>query len=79
MAVLIGARVLFTLGILNLVMALLILFTCRCIPTSKALEGLMKNPAYKRFYKYHCYLWWIFWPSVVVHAVLAIAILGVPF
>ena len=39
----------------------------------------MKYSAYKRFYKYHCYIWWVLLPSVVIHAGLALAFFGVPF
>jgi hypothetical protein len=40
---------------------------------------MMKYGAYKYFFKLHCYLWWIFWPSVLVHAGVAIVFFGVPF
>ena len=75
----IAAPVIFILGIVNIVMGLLILLSCRCIPGLKLADGLMKYPAYKRFYRYHCYIWWVFWPSVLVHAVFAIMFFGVPF
>lgn len=75
----IAARVIFILGIINLVSVGLIFFSCRCIPGSRITGKLMKYSAYKRFYKYHCRIWGVFWPSVVVHAIFAIALLGVPF
>ena len=75
----ISARLIFILGIINLVSILLILSTCRCIPGLKIAGKLMQYPAYKRFFKYHCYIWWVFWPSVIVHAIFAIAFLGIPF
>jgi hypothetical protein len=53
-------------------------FSCRCLPGSRWAGGLMKHSAYKNFYKYHCYIWWVFWPSVVIHAFLAIAFFGIP-
>lgn len=75
----IATRVLFILGIINLVSVLLIFFSCRCIPGSKILGKIMKYQAYQRFFRYHCYIWLVFWSSVVVHAILGIAILGIPF
>ena len=75
-------RLIFILGITNLVTGVLVLSTCRCIPGSKITKitgNLMKYRAYQHFFKYHCYIWWAFWLSVVVHAVFAISFIGVPF
>ena len=69
----------FILGMVNLVTVLAIVLSCRCIPGLAIVGKLMKYPAYKRFYKYHCYFWWVLWPSVVVHAIFAISLIGVPF
>jgi hypothetical protein len=69
----IAIRVIFILGIVNLVMITLIFLSCRCIPGLRITGKLMQYPAYKRFYKYHCYIWWPFWTSVVVHAIFGIA------
>ena len=67
------------LGILSLVVGLLIFLSCRCIPGWKLTRGLMNNEKYKRFFKTHCSIWWVFWALVIVHAVIAIVYLGVPF
>ena len=72
-------RLVVILGIVNVVMALSIVLTCRCIPGLKITGNLMQYTAYRRFYKYHCYLWWVFWPSVIVHSILVIVFLGLPF
>ncbi len=75
-----GARVIFVLGITNLVMGLMVALSCRCIPGLRILRGkLMQYRAYQRFYSYHCYYWWVFWASVVVHAIFALGRVGVPF
>jgi len=71
-------RLIFILGIVNLLAAMLIFFSCRCIPGSRLLSKLTKYTAYKRLFKYHCYIWWILWPSVIVHATLAILFFGIP-
>jgi len=73
------AKLIFSLGIINLVTVALIFFSCRCIPGIQIVGKLMKYPAYKRFFSYHCYIWWVLLPSVVVHASLALVFLGVPF
>ena len=66
------------LGILNLTMAILLFISCRCIPATKMFSHIMEHSWYKSYYKYHCYLWYVFWTSVVIHASLAIAFLRVP-
>ncbi len=76
---LIAPRLIFILGIINLVFGLSIFFSCRCVPGWKLTGGMMKYAVYKHFFKLHCYLWWIFWPSVLVHAGVAIVFIGVPF
>ena len=75
----IAARVIFILGITNLVTAILVLLSCRCVPGIPIVGSLMKYSAYKRFFRHHCYYWWAFWLSVVVHAIFAIGFAGVPF
>ncbi len=74
----IASWLIFTLGIINLVSILLILLSCRCIPGWKLTSKLMKYGVYKRFFRYHCYIWWVFWPSVVIHAIFAIGRFGIP-
>jgi hypothetical protein len=74
-----ASRVIVSLGIINLVTGLLIFFSCRCFPGSRVGKLLMKQRWYQRFFKLHCYIWWIFWGSVVVHAIFAIIYFGWPF
>jgi hypothetical protein len=74
-----ATRILFILGIINLIAGLLIFFSCRCLPGSRIGKGLMKHPWYQKFFKLHCYIWWVFWVSVVVHAILAMIYIGWPF
>jgi hypothetical protein len=73
------ARVIFVLGLVNVTTGLSIFLSCRCIPSSRIGSKLMKYAAYKRFFKYHCYIWWPFWTSVVVHAIFAFMFVGFPF
>ncbi|XUW99408.1 MAG: hypothetical protein TUN42_05775 [Dehalogenimonas sp.] len=72
-------RIIFWLGILNALTGALLLFSCRCVPTMSIFKGLMLHPWYKTFFKYHCYLWWVFWSSVIIHAALALRVYGINF
>ena len=56
----------------NIVLGLLVFFTCRCLPGFKFARGLMQNKNYSAFYKFHCYLWLFFLISVMIHAFFAI-------
>jgi len=38
----------------------------------------MQKLWYKSFFKWHCHIWKIFWPSVILHAVLALTVFGWP-
>jgi len=75
----IATRLIFILGITNLVTGGLILLTCRCIPGLKISGNLTRYATYRRFYKYHCYIWLVFLVSVATHAVFAIGSIGIPF
>lgn len=74
-----ATRIIFILGIINLVTGLLIFFSCRCLPGAPIGKALMKFKWYQRYYRWHCVIWWFFWLSVVVHAVFAIIYIGFPF
>ena len=74
-----AARLIFILGIVNFVTAFLLLVSCRCLPGSKLIgKALMGNPFYRRFFTLHCYIWPVFWASVVVHAFFAVMFFGWP-
>ncbi len=72
-------RLVFILGIVNILSGTILFLSCRCVPGMKFAARWMKNARYLRFYKLHCYLWWIFWPGVIIHAVVAIIFFGMPF
>ena len=74
----IAARIIFALGILNVVTGVLIFFSCRCLPGSRIGKGWMSNGFYKWFFKLHCKIWWVFWISVMIHAVMVFIYLGWP-
>lgn len=71
-------RVIIILGIVNLVTGVLIFFSCHCLPGSRIGTSLMKYARYQRFYKYHCYIWRVFWPSVIFHSALALMLFRWP-
>lgn len=73
-----AARIIFILGIINIVFGVLAYFTCRCVPGSKIASKLMDFGWYQRVYSWHCYIWLIFWVSAIVHAVFALLFYGWP-
>ena len=75
----IAHQITFILGIVNVVTAVLVVLTCRCMGGAHLIGALMKYAAYKWLFKYHCAIWWIFWVSVVIHAVFALIYFGVPY
>jgi len=78
LSTLIATRIIFVLGIINLLTGLMIFFSCRCLPGSRLGKGLMKRPWYQRFFKLHCYIWWVFLASVFIHAIFALVYIGWP-
>ncbi len=76
---LIGARLVYLLGIINIVGLLLVFFSCRCLMGSRLAKWLRQFGWYKKFYSMHCFYWWLFFVSVALHAVLAIIAYGNPF
>jgi hypothetical protein len=74
-----AARIIFIFAITNIVLGLLLFFTCRCLPGWSVARSLMRHQAYLKFYKLHCYIWLLFLISVFVHGIFAIALMGVPF
>jgi hypothetical protein len=72
-------RIVFITAMVNIVFLLLILFTCRCMNMWKITSPLNKFSWFKQVFKWHCYLWYIFLPSLIIHIVFAIWVLGVPF
>lgn len=78
-----AVRVVFVLGIINVLSIGLIFLTCRCTPgarlTARITGNLMRFAFYRRVFSLHCYLWWVFWASVIVHAVFAVGSVGFPF
>ena len=78
MSTLIAIRIIFILGIINLAAGALVFLSCRCLPGAPIGKMLMKYRWYQRYYKWHCYIWWVFWVSVAIHAVFGLVYIGWP-
>jgi hypothetical protein len=75
-----GVKMVYVLGVTNVIGLLLVLLSCRCIPMIGSLTaGLTKSKFYQSFYKYHCYYWMFFIISVILHAIVALLSFGFPF
>ena len=72
-------RIVFITAIINLISILMVLLSCRCINMWKLTSWVSKYPWYKRYFKWHCYLWYIFLPSVIIHMIFALKMFGFPF
>ena len=73
-----AVRLAFIMGITNGILALLLFFSCRC-PVTNFGKKWMASGSFQKFYKFHCYFWWIFLASVVIHIVFSIGLYGIPF
>ena len=74
-----GAKIVFVLGITNIIALFLVFFSCRCLIGLNFVKKMWKYKWYQKFYNSHCYFWWFFFLSVLTHATLAILIFGNPF
>ncbi len=79
MNALLGLRVVFALGIVNFLTLLALFFSCRCMGSRKPFSKMLHFKPFARFYKFHCYYWYILFGSVVAHLTIAIKVLGIPF
>ncbi len=68
-----GLRLIFILGITNIIGLLLVLLSCRCIGSAR----LFRHGWYKKFYNLHCYFWLLFIGSVLLHTTLAFLVFGI--
>ena len=73
-----GLKLLFGLGITNILFLLMVFFSCRCIAGINFINKMWKYEWYKKYYNYHCYYWWGFMLSVLLHATLAFILFGIP-
>ena len=76
---LMALRVVFALGIVNALTLSALFLSCRCTGVRKPFSRMLRVKAFARFYKLHCYYWYILFGSVVAHLTIAIRVLGIPF
>ncbi|HEX7476071.1 MAG TPA: hypothetical protein VF318_08920 [Dehalococcoidales bacterium] len=72
-------RIVFITAMINILSISLVLFSCRCMNIWKITAGLNKLAWFKRFFKWHCYLWYVLLPSIIIHAIFALKLIGIPF
>jgi hypothetical protein len=77
--VIIVGKIIFILGIVNIILVLMLFFSCRYIHQLPFGPALMKKPAFQKFFNIHHYIWWVFLVAVIAHGILAIGYFGVPF
>ncbi len=75
----VAGKILFIAGITNIFFMLLVFLSCRCMSGSKISSWLFRYSWYKKFYTKHCYLWWAFFISVLIHTILAFYLFGFNF
>ena len=78
MSAVVAVRILFVLGIVNAALLLTMLFSCRCVIGAQRFARITRTGAFKKFARFHCWLWWPLWISVATHAVLAFIYVGWP-
>ena len=72
-------QVLYITGITNLIFFLLIVFSCRCMGFWKITKPLLKYRWFQKVYSKHCWYWYGFFISVIIHAVTAFTLFPFPF
>lgn len=73
-----GIKLTFILGITNIIGISLVFLSCRCLMGKNLSKFLFKYDWYKKFYGYHCYYWWFFIISVLLHSLIALTTYGIP-
>lgn len=69
-------QVIFITGIINILSIFAIVMSCRCLTGSRIYSALIRYKWYGNFYKNHCYWWWLFFMSVVIHSFSAFYLIG---
>ncbi len=58
-------------GIANIIFLVLVLISCRCMGMWKITSKLVNKSLFQKIYKYHCWYWYGFIISVLVHTITA--------
>jgi len=75
----VAIKILKALGYTNLLFLLLTFFSCRCLAGRKLTKWLVQYDWYRKFYKWHCWFWWGFYVSVIIHSLIAWYLFGFGF
>ncbi len=73
----VGVKLIYVLGIANIIGVLLVFFSCRCLVGVRFVNKMFQHDWYKKFYDLHCYYWWFFFASVVLHTITAFLVFGI--
>ena len=74
-----AVRILFLSGLSVLVLSVLLMASCRCVPAKGPLAAIRGARWFKGLFSRHCVLWTVFVVILVVHVVFAVGFLGMPF
>ncbi|MFH1255915.1 MAG: hypothetical protein V1494_01350 [Candidatus Diapherotrites archaeon] len=74
-----GVKLVYILGLTNVLFFLMVFFSCRCMAGIKFVNAMMKHGWYQKFYNRHCRYWWLLGISIFLHAAIAIDVFGSPF
>lgn len=74
-----GYKFTFIFGIINIISLMLVFFSCRCLVGANFVKKMWKYKWYQKYYNLHCYYWWIFIISVILHSLFALVTFGSPF
>lgn len=74
-----GAKLIYILGIINVISIILIFISCRCLAGANLVHRMMNYAWYRKFHLWHCHYWWIFFVSVILHTLLVFYLFGNPF
>jgi hypothetical protein len=72
-------QVLMITGWLNLIFFILILLSCRCIGFWRITRKVVGNRVFQGIYSKHCWYWYGFILSVLIHAVTSVMLFGLGF
>lgn len=74
-----AVRVVFVSGLAVLVLSLLIMASCRCLPAKGPVAVVRRAPWFSKLFSRHCVMWVIFVLALAVHVVFASGFIGFPF
>ena len=66
-------------GITNFILLLLIIFSCRCVGVCKITKKLFDRKWFMAIYNKHCWYWYAFYVSVILHIIAGLYVFGPPW